>query len=476
MAFLELIVTTACTIYIIALMTVTKNTTRFPGAVWCSTHGWSRHSTANCKGISGKGQEGRKPRCYACGSEEHKIWQCPKAKKCYNCGGRGHESWECDKPKDRDKIVAGIRAASANRRDNNEPTPIHDQDKLSIKITSTNGEIKDKIIDSIMEHMGDSATCEFNDTMTSCVVGGFDTEEAVKNTLKQLATHKEIRAIQCDTPTTTTRGPQPNSRTHAPDVAREKGEASSSSKAHTGAGMIQKESQRTANLEGEVDILKKDVEQVKETTGHISRRLDGMQNSLEQMEVSRTQDSNILAMMARHFNLDGQGKAEEKKSTPRGAEFKAPDPTTIPATPSAKGTGAQSQRNTDPILETPVRDLMHDAYDVDNMGTDTNTRGGKGTEPSPLKIDSMGQALMEGKRGWLHGPPKTGINESVEWAVVSSMLTAQVAPKRWWAVHVEKLEMAPTLMDAEDFYLDREESDSALARKMGGKRSRRDTP
>ena len=181
-------------------------------------------------------------------------------------------------------------------------------------------------------------------------------------------------------------------------------------------------------------------------------------------------------MMARHFNLDGQGKAEEKKSTPRGAQFKAPDPTTIPATPSAKGTGAQSQRSTDPILETPVRDLMHDAYDVDNMGTDTNTRGGKRTEPSPLKIDFMGQALVEGKRGWLHIPPKTGINESAEWAAVSSMLTAQVAPKRWWAVHLEKPEMALTLMDAEDFYLDREESDSALARKMGGKRSRRDTP
>ena len=133
--------------------------------------------------------------------------QCPKAKKCYNCGGSGHESWECDKPKDRDKIMAGIRAASANRRDKSEPTPIHDQEKLSVKITSTNGEIKDQIIDTIMEHMGDSATCELNDTMTSCVVGGFDTEEAVKNTLKQLATHNEIRAIQCDTPTTTTRGP-----------------------------------------------------------------------------------------------------------------------------------------------------------------------------------------------------------------------------------------------------------------------------
>ena len=67
-------------------------------------------------------------------------------------------------------------------------------------------------------------------------------------------------------------------------------------------------------------------------------------------------------------------------------------------------------------------------------------------------------------------PPKTGVNESAEWTAVSTMLTAQVAPKRWWAVHLNKLEMAPTLLDAEDFYLDREESDSALARKMGGKR------
>ena len=72
-----------------------------------------------------------------------------------------------------------------------------------------------------------------------------------------------------------------------------------------------------------------------------------MQNSLEQMETSRTEDSNILALMAKHFNRDAGGKNEEKKNTPRAAEFKAPDPTTIPATSSAKGTSAQSQRNTD---------------------------------------------------------------------------------------------------------------------------------
>ena len=159
--------------------------------------------------------------------------------------------------------MAGIR------RDNSEPTPIHDQEKLSIKITSTDGEIKDKIIDSIMEHMGDSATCELKDTMTSCVVGGFDTEEAVKTTLKQLAAHKEIPAVQCDTPTTTTRRSQPTTRTHAPETTQVNDEASSSSRAHTGAGMTQKESHRMANLEGEVDVLKKDVQQVKETTGNI---------------------------------------------------------------------------------------------------------------------------------------------------------------------------------------------------------------
>ena len=101
-----------------------------------------------------------------------------------------------------------------------------------------------------------------------------------------------------------------------------------------------------------------------------------------------------------------------------------------------------------------------------------DARGTKRTDPSPVKIDFTGAELTAGKRGWLHVPPRTGRNETTEWTSLPVILTHQVGATKWWGVDADDLEPAPVLFDEEDFFLDSEASNAALAVKIAGKRAR----
>ena len=75
---------------------------------------------ANAIGNLPRGNPAFKPKCFACGSEEHIIKDCQVAKnvKCYNCNNLGHISKNCPHPrKQRNNDSASRTASGGNRQE-----------------------------------------------------------------------------------------------------------------------------------------------------------------------------------------------------------------------------------------------------------------------------------------------------------------------------------------------------------------------
>ena len=60
----------------------------------------------------------------------------------------------------------------------------------------------------------------------------------------------------------------------------------------------------------------------------------------------------------------------------------------------------------------------------------------------------------------------------MEWTALPVILTHQVRTAKWWGVDADDPETAPVLLNEEDFFLDSEVSNAALAVKITGKRAR----
>ena len=150
-------------------------------------------------------------------------------------------------------------------------------------------------------------------------------------------------------------------------------------------GTNEEERKRLQALEGDVDILKRDMVQVKENTQQINVRLDYiyMQSLMTQLEQSRAQDSNIVFQPASHFKL---------RSSP---------PSMVPPPPSAP---SELPVHNDTVMATPT--LTQHGILVDNCGRrweDGCVIGCLKARPIPfLSNDNVVGAVM---MCFMRGPP-----------------------------------------------------------------------
>ena len=334
---------------------------------------------------------------------------------------------------------------------------IHDEDKPSIKISSSTGTLSDSAVDKMLTMLSDDMSFELSNCMNYCVIGGFENEHHTQKVMNDM---RKIGGIDI-----TKNGGPPPRKQHNTRTAG--GTTRAMGKDH-GAGMNEQETQKMNQLESDVTELKTDMAQVKIQNQQINTRLDDMSESMGKMESARQQDSTILAMLATHFKLEPPKNRDTDTSpqAPGATNTEASPPAdqyNVDATPSQRCANAQAGTHPGLVLETPEKEIDVDMRDA---------RGTKRTNPSPVKIDFTGAELTAGKRGWLHVPPRTGSNETTEWTALPVILTHQVGAKKWWGVDAHDPEPAPVLLDEQDFFLDSEASNAALAVKIAGKRAR----
>ena len=234
-----------------------KNMKNFPGAAWCKTHSWCKHTSSSCKGISNNPRR-KTARCWGCGSTEHRLHECHEVEEIphyHNCDEHGHETWNCKKPKDRRRISQGARKARETSTTSRprEPVVIHDEDKPSIKVSSSTGTLSDSAVDKLLTMLSDDMSFELSSCMKYCIIGGFDSEHHAQKVMNDMQKIGGIDIMKNGGPPTSK---HPGTKTAG-------GTSRTTGKEHA-AGMNKEETQRMNQLESDVTGLKTDMAQVKQ--------------------------------------------------------------------------------------------------------------------------------------------------------------------------------------------------------------------
>lgn len=127
----------------------------------------------------------------------------------------------------------------------------------------------------------------------------------------------------------------------------------------------------------------------------------------------------------------------------------------VPETPDSDAQDADLE------MEDPARRLS-----MDIPGTPLAQMSKKRSQPSPgARLGSM---------GYLHIPPDSLNNDTMDWQAREITLLSKVSDVKWWARLTDApKDCPPVMIELQYFYESQEASDAALAVRIHGKRPRR---
>ena len=149
---------------------------------------------------------------------------------------------------------------------------IHDEDKPSIKVSSSTGTLTDSAMDKMITMLSDDMSFEVSHCMNYCVIGGLENEHHAQKVMNDM---RKIGGIDI-----TKNGGPPPRKQHGTRTA---GSTTRTIGKDHGAGMNEQETQRMNQLEFDVTELKTDMAQVKLQNQQINTRLDDMSESMGKM-------------------------------------------------------------------------------------------------------------------------------------------------------------------------------------------------
>ena len=394
------------------------------------------------------------------------MWDCPKVNKdkdkknggsprrrgrnlkCFNCGGP-HLVYECDAADfDPDRVEENRRESTDRYESRREQHKVREEPKKigtwSIKVVPKEQSLFDKTVSSILEvATEDHYMIELDDDLEFCTITGIADEDELQKIKKDLekALPKKVDVMNAG-------------RVSAATLKTASDDSRST--------MSKQDISRVDKLETDMKLVKTEIVGVKSLQSDMNNRMEKMHGSIEDMRTKRSDESLLLRSLAKKF-LD----PSEIPPTPNRVPKPSPQPKRSPGREGLGGFIPETQLSEDTDMdlegmEDPARRLSMDSVPSTPLGQ----IGRKREQSSP------GARL--GSKGYLHLPPQSPNNDTIDWTAKEITLLSKVNDHKWWAQLLGMPKDAPPVMvELQYFYTSQESSDAALAARLHGTRPRR---